>query len=117
VVQVARLMDDEPGPWRERVDALERGGKLDGKLATSLRDLEPRLAPGAGQKIRVAELGTGMRFIEPLRAREGTVLVPRGVPVNALLLARLSGADVTGEAVVAFDLESTPTPLPFPASA
>jgi hypothetical protein len=96
---------------------LERGGKLDGKLATSLRDLEPRLAPGAGRPIAVSQLRPGMRFTEPLRAREGTLLVPGGVPVNALLLARLSGADVTGEAVVAFDLESTPTPLPFPASA
>jgi hypothetical protein len=65
----------------------------------------------------LAELTTGMRFAAPLLAKDGSLLVPRGVPVNSLLLARLSGAQVEGLPTISFDVESTPTPLPFPVSA
>lgn len=118
VVQVARWVDDQPGGWIERIDGLERHGRLDPRMATGLRELEHKLAIPEGKPRRVAELVPGMRITAPLRGTDGALLVPPGVPVNALLLARLSGAQVDGEVMVAYDVEaSSTTPLPFPASA
>jgi FixJ family two-component response regulator len=117
VVQVAQAVDDAAGPFRERVDQLEASGALDVRLATALRELETKLALPEGRPVPLAELAAGARLTRPLVARDGSLLAPAGVPVSALLLARLSGAAVAEPVWVEPEADSALTPIPFSATA
>jgi hypothetical protein len=117
VVQVARLVDAAPGTFSARIDALEAGGHIDLRLASALRELEPRLALPEGHPVPLAELGLAMVLTRPLTGPGGVLVAPAGVPVSALLLARLSGAQAQGPAWVAHEVDTTATPMPFAASA
>jgi CheY-like chemotaxis protein len=117
VVQVARAVDARPGPFHERIDALETSGALDLRLASALRELEPRLALQEGRPVPLSELGPGMVLTRPLLTREGQLLAPPGVPVGSLLRAQLSGVAVEAPAWAMHQVDTGQTPMPFVATA
>ncbi len=116
LVKVARQLDDEPGPFLERVDRLERKGHLDMRIASALRDLSGALAP-TGRPMPVAQLEPGHRVLQPVCNAAGEVLVPEGVVVSALLLASIAARGPVGEVHVVNDSETSATPVPFSVSA
>jgi CheY-like chemotaxis protein len=116
LVKVARQLDDEQGPFLERVDRLERNGHLDLRIASALRDLAGALAP-TGRPMEVSKLEPGHRLLQPLRNAAGEVLVPEGVVVSGVMLATIASRGPVGEVHVVNDSETSPTPVPFSVSA
>jgi hypothetical protein len=116
LVKVARQLDDEKGPFLERVDRLERNGHLDLRIASALRDLAGALAP-VGRPVDVAALVPGHRLLQPLCNAAGEVLVPEGVVVSGVMLASIASRGPAGPVNVVNDSETSATPVPFSASA
>ncbi len=107
VVQVAIAIDGGKGAWAERIDGLLKAGLIDDRFATALRDIESRIQPHGPHSLPVEELAAGMRLVEPLSS-DGVEVVPEGVRITPLVLARLAPLVLPARAVIASDLEATP---------
>jgi CheY-like chemotaxis protein len=84
-----------------KVDALEKAGKLEARLATVLRDLVPQLEPSDTLQVPTHELEPGMRLTRPLRDSNGVVVVPAGVTMTPLVKLRLKGKEVEAQSTIA----------------